>query len=493
MQANTLIKTANTSVMFSASDALSWSLCKRRAWFDFHPPELGAEEADRFAQLVMARGLEHEEEVLNAMGPYDIASDAAHTQSLMAKGVPLIYQGTLIDSDLGVICKPDFLRLDRDEYRAEDAKLSSSMNGKRAQLAQIGCYDIVLGSSLRARAIMPNDEVYELVEKDLRTATTFITEMRVVVDSDVRPSANYTASKCEACPYKATCVPEFEETGNLGLNYFVDSRALPELAARGIRTLADMAATTVEVLDGVPYLKKIERREKAILQSRSLLEKKLFRLGPTSSAKGTAIHFDVETWPFGAEGKGTVYLWGFLAPPYGPDNYEYVWADESEPGGDRKGWMDFLKAVRGYLKRYPDCTFVHYTDFELHQIRMYSKRFDMESDHTVMSLLNNSELFFDIKKAVSDSLILPLHGYGLKGICKAEELVNFQWELDESGSQWSVVRYADYLASDNGEERELIRQELLGYNRDDVRATRAQEVWLERLNDRRNQKRRIAF
>lgn len=493
MKANTLNNTGNNQELFRASDALSWSLCKRRAWFDFHPPELGAEEPDRFAQLVMARGIEHEEDVLNAMGPYEIASDAAHTQALMAKGAPLIYQGTLVESDLGVICKPDFLRLDHGEYRAEDAKLSSSMDGKKAQLAQIGSYDIVLGSSLRARAIMPNEEVYELVEKDLRTANLFLAEMRELVDSEVRPSANYTASKCESCPYKATCVPEFEARGNLGLNYFVDSRALPELALRGIRTLADMAATTVEALDGVPYLKKEVRRKNAILQSRSLLEKRLFRLGPTDSAKGTAIHFDVETWPFGAEGKGTVYLWGFLAPPYGPDNYEYVWADESEPGGDRKGWMDFLKAVRDYLTRYPDCTFVHYTDFERHQIRLYSKRFDMESDPTVMSLLDNTELFFDIKKAVSDSLVLPLYGYGLKGICKNPELVNFQWELDESGSQWSVVRYADYLAADNGEEKERIRQELLGYNRDDVRATRAQEVWLDRLNIKGTQKRRIAF
>ena len=77
--------------------------------------------------------------------------------------------------------------------------------------------------------------------------------------------------------------------------------------------------------------------------------------------------------------------------------------------------------------------------------------------------------------------MLPTYGYGLKEVCKDSNLVNFQWEVKESGIQWSVVRYLDFLqASDEGE-REEIKAEVLSYNRDDVRATRALEIWLGKI------------
>ena len=74
---------------------------------------------------------------------------------------------------------------------------------------------------------------------------------------------------------------------------------------------------------------------------------------------------------------------------------------------------------------------------------------------------------------------MPTNGYGLKEICKHKDLVNYQWELEESGSQWSVVRFHDFLQLSDGMKREAIKNEILNYNRDDVRATRALEVWLD--------------
>ena len=82
---------------------------------------------------------------------------------------------------------------------------------------------------------------------------------------------------------------------------------------------------------------------------------------------------------------------------------------------------------------------------------------------------------------VKKSLALPTYGYGLKEVCKHPELVDFQWELKESGSQWSVVRYLDFLAAEDAANRQAIKAEILAYNRDDVRATRALEVWLTHI------------
>jgi uncharacterized protein len=208
-----------------------------------------------------------------------------------------------------------------------------------------------------------------------------------------------------------------------------------------------------------------------------LLEKRVIRLAETRKAKGTSVHFDIETWPFGADGAGTVYLWGFLAPPYRVEDYEYVWSDEAD-GGDKIGWLAFLDRVESLRARIDDATLIHYTNFELTQIRRYAKRYEMEDNPTVKWLLDDPSSCFDIFVATADSLILPITGYGLKKICKNKDLVNFQWQLEESGSQWSVIRYADYLETDEGPEKEAIKKELLTYNKDDVLGTRAQEVWL---------------
>ena len=87
---------------------------------------------------------------------------------------------------------------------------------------------------------------------------------------------------------------------------------------------------------------------------------------------------------------------------------------------------------------------VHFSSYEKTQIRAYARRYGMEAHETVVWLLDEETgPLYDIQKAVTDNLVLPLSGYGLKKICKHERLVNFQWEDDEAGSQWSVVQYAN--------------------------------------------------
>ena len=125
---------------------------------------------------------------------------------------------------------------------------------------------------------------------------------------------------------------------------------------------------------------------------------------------------------------------------------------------------------------------VHFASYERDRIKAYAKRYDMEEHPTVAWLLDtDTSPLYDIQKAVTQNLVLPLSGYGLKNICKHADLVNFQWEDDESGSQWSVVQYVNFLRSENPEERQSLKDSILAYNRDDVRATQKLEEWLRSL------------
>ena len=102
----------------------------------------------------------------------------------------------------------------------------------------------------------------------------------------------------------------------------------------------------------------------------------------------------------------------------------------------------------------------------------------MQQHPTVHFLLGDNSPLFDIQKPILQSLVLPVQSYGLKDICKHPKLVNFHWQDEKSGSQWAVVQFHRFLRATNKKIRAVLKENTLSYNRDDVRATHAIEVWL---------------
>ena len=144
----------------------------------------------------------------------------------------------------------------------------------------------------------------------------------------------------------------------------------------------------------------------------------------------------------------------------------------------KTGWLGFLEQVERYRTQYPDLILAHFASHERTTIRSYAKRYGMEENETVLYLLGEDSPLFDMQKPVLESLVLPLQGYGLKDICKQPDLVNFQWEDDGSGSQWSIVQFNNFLQEPDKNAKNQLKKQILGYNRDDVIATRRLEEWL---------------
>ena len=139
-----------------------------------------------------------------------------------------------------------------------------------------------------------------------------------------------------------------------------------------------------------------------------------------------------------------------------------------------------MKNIKTNIK---DLIIAHYHHHERTMINKYAEKYGMLEHPTVAWLLDKKNgPLFDLRKPVLDNVILPLHGYGLKDICKHEKIVNFQWENEESGSQWSVVQFNEFQKEEDPVKREKLKKEILGYNRDDVRATRALEEWIREFN-----------
>ncbi len=468
------------TITIKPSDAKSWSLCARRVWFNNYPPEGMTTEIDPFDQLIIDQGLAHEQNVLNELSStHDVheAKSVEHTTQLMNDGAEVIYQAQFSIPEEGFVGYPDFLiRQDSGEYQPADAKLARSTDDKKEIRVQLGLYRRILGTSLPGLVYLGTGDVSEIGNEVNPIVNRFVTEMREVLSNPDQPLVRYSHSKCKICPYLSVCKPQFIEDDEISLLYGVERRAADGLAKNNIHTITDLAAANPDTIPDVPYLSGFEKKNKAILQAKSWMTGEIFKLNDVELPQGTWVHFDVEDNPLEPSGNKHVYLWGFLKPDYNAVAFEYAWTDTMEE--DRQGWNEFLALVEKYRSEYDDLIIAHYSQHEVTTIKQYTERYDMFDHPTVEWLLGDNTPLYDLRKPISKSLVLPLQGYGLKDICKHKGLVNFQWEDDESGSQWSIVQFAYFQAEADPAKREELKQAILGYNRDDVLATRRLEEWL---------------
>ncbi len=470
-------KLANMPVI-RPSDARAWAECVRRVWLDNAGTVELPDEEDAFVQLVIERGIEHERFVL-----VDLAANAEiveaqselHTQELMAAGIEVIYQGQLFDEKLGLVGRPDFLiRTETGEYQAADAKLAASADKKEIKV-QIGVYRRLLGNGLPGIVLLGNGDRVELGDEVDAVTDQFLQEMGVLLQTENEPSMRYAHSKCQACPYLTHCLRGFEANDDLSLLYGVQGRAADGLHAVGIGSIEALSHADPAEVPDVPFLKG-GKKDRAVLQAKSVRSGRVYQIAPLSLPTGTWIHFDIEDNPLTSAGDKHVYLWGFLEPSYGESDFRPIWTDSEDE--DHQGWLRFLQAVAGYRAKYPDLVLAHYAHHERSTIAAYASRYDMLDDPVVEYLLSDDSPLFDIQQPILQSLVLPLRGYGLKDICKHPQLVNFQWQDAESGSQWSVVQLHRFLDETDPSQRHLLKSAILSYNKDDVLATRMLELWL---------------
>ncbi len=465
-------------MLIRASDAKSWEHCVRRAWFDNNPP-MGYEsiKPNEFDQLILDLGIQHEQKVKHRLEEqYQLieAKSEEHTQDLMSQGTQVIYQGLFIKDD--IIGKPDFLiRHESGSYQAADAKLAHSDDKKEIQI-QLGIYRRLLQNNIPAIVFLGTGEIAEIGDEANKDVDKYLASMREILAQSTPPPVRYSESKCTACNYFEVCKPKFVTKGELTLLYGIESRSAPGLEAQGIANIKMLAETDPAKIIDVPYLKGPEAKQRATLQAKAYLNDEFYQLKPVQLPTGTWVHFDIEDNPLTSSGRKHVYLWGLLKPPYDKDNFEYIWTDNESQ--DRDGWEAFLAKVENYRHQFPDLLLAHFSNHERTTIKTYEERYEMQDNPTVAWLLGANSPLYDIQVPVKDCLVLPLAGYGLKYVCKHPKLVNFQWKDSDSGSQWSVVQYANYLMSATPSDREKLKRDILTYNFDDVMATRMLELWL---------------
>lgn len=284
------------------------------------------------------------------------------------------------------------------------------------------------------------------------------------------------ASLCKNSPWFAECVAEAEAARDIALVYRVDSRSLENLRELGIRTIDDVAAMDVDALPKIPYA-GVDALRKAKVQAQSLLDKDVKWLAkPSIPDAALKLYFDIEGDPL----LGMEYLFGFWVVGDTERKYAtvgnvredaetgeyflYFLAEQYEDEGAM--WRQFLAWTE--LLPHGEYVTYHYADYERSHTNILVERYGGSDSFTQFS-----KSYVDLLKTVMVSVVLPLYFYSIKDIAKSK-FVNFKWRHAKAGGAQSIFWYEDWLEKGD----RSILNDIVDYNEDDVRATKALHEWL---------------
>ncbi len=162
------------------------------------------------------------------------------------------------------------------------------------------------------------------------------------------------------------------------------------------------------------------------------------------------------------------YLHGLLVVEEGRED-RYVSFVAEQPEEEERAFGEFVAAVKEVLDRHPETPIYHYHNYERTHV---GKLFDKYPDQ-VLTADTLMDRFVDLHKVLTDSVILPIEGYGLKPVSK---WMGFGYRNTKSSAVQSMLWYRLWLDT---QDRQYLDDSII-YNEDDCRATKMIKEWLLR-------------
>jgi len=192
---------------------------------------------------------------------------------------------------------------------------------------------------------------------------------------------------------------------------------------------------------------------------------------PTVHESPNYVMFDLEGLPPQLDEIDKTYLWGMQV--FGDKPCDYV-ASTAGFGddGDQQGWEHFLEEAKRIFEGYGDIPFVHWHHYERVRLDMYIERFG-DPEGVAARVKEN---LLDLLPITQKSIALPLPSYSLKVV---EQYIGFERTQDEYGGTWAMAKYIEATEMADEQQRAEVMDEILTYNKEDLKATWAVFQWLK--------------
>lgn len=475
--------------LYTATDLLSFLSCAHRAVLDARrqegsipepPPDPILESLD-----LHGKGMAHQKAVRDALETaygevYELPSvgpvaDSEATLKLMRDGVPVIAQGTIVESPwLG---KPDFLirvegesQLGPYHYEPVEAKLSRHVRGDA--VTQLTFYALLLES---AQGVLPhhlrlalgdgNDE-----ELNTRDYQAYVREgrqrFRDWLAAEHHDSYPDPIEACPTCPWLPTCETERRQDDHLIFVGGIHRGDVPKLQTAGVSTLTQLAEWPAHhSIVGIGpdklqrYIRQaqLQRLRREDGQDRyEVLHREALEALPLPSPHD--LFFDVETNPYEPGGPLT-YLWSWVTGNK-PQALRYHYGVSHTHEAQRPALDKFLQEILSAHERHPDLHVYHYGAHDAARLLELSS--SLSTREADLNRLIDAGVFVDLAQIVRRGLLTSCESYELKDLeVFYEELVvprsgpvvdsalsilfYNQWKLGQDQALWDHVLHFSEL------------------------------------------------
>ena len=270
--------------------------------------------------------------------------------------------------------------------------------------------------------------------------------------------AHFTTSGCKQSPWFEKCRSLSEACNDLSLLNRVWREEVAELERAGVKTIDELAAASFEELSHRAPGVRRDRLERMRDQAVSIKKGKHMITGRVDFPEGKrALYFDIESDPL----RDFDYLFGMLSVDGNQSEYRAFFAES--PEGIEKMWREFV----GFVESHFDEPIYHYGSFEADVLRRFIEKYGASS--IAREALERN--LIDINLALRPAVIFPLTFYSLKDIAS---YLGFSWRADDASGANSVLWFEKWLGTGDN----ALKQKILDYNEDDVRATWKVKEWL---------------
>lgn len=463
--------------------------CERRVHHDLHTEGSSRDPIGDFVRMLWEGGLAHEHAILGRLAgetldlrEVDQADQIRETQKALLSDARFILGARLqIDDKLGM---PDVLEKCGTEWVAGDIKsgAATERNGapRREYAVQVAHYASLLqalgaGSGETAFVIARdgNPTTYHLHAPWDRSGLTIaqttadlVIQARSIRDQETSTRGAISAG-CKLCHWHSLCELELKASDDLSTIAGV---------GRAVRDAISVYAPTVEALanlDLMPLVKSGGRtaiaglglgrltrfRDRArLLRTPGSLPYALRPLGLESGH--LEIHFDIETDPLR---DNLVYLHGFLLrKPAGDgfaEHYQSIFAETADEEGDA------FAAAMQFLTSEPDARIYYYSKYERSLFRTLAEKYPTVASRSAVEHLFDpkraTDLLYDV---IMPHTEWPTPNLSIKTLARS---LGFDWrDVDASGAA-SIAWFNEYVTTGDP----AVKQRILSYNEDDVRAS----------------------
>ena len=502
----------NGQAVFSPSDLNVFFESAFASWMDrarLHAPTSLAPDAPRAEMaLLSAMGDAHERAYLEhliatnhdvwqptpaAIAARDTDADVAATLSAMRAGREILFQATLRHD--GFEGKADFLRrvdapsaLGAFHYEVLDTKLARKP--KPYFLLQLCAYAEMLEAiqGIRPREVHVVNGARDVL--GFRTDDYFffyLTLKRAFLaqqkgfDPSARPTPD---ARVEHGRWQSVADAILEEMDHPSRVAGITGHQVARLAESGIRTMKELATTSLERVRGMDASIFDRLRDQARLQIDSAgLERPLFEIliaADGNAARGLAllpppspldVFFDMEGYPL-VEG-GLEYLFGSMVVEGGARRFVDFWAHDKVE--EKRAFEAFLDWTYARFESDPSMHVYHYAPYEVTALKRLASTYGTREEE--LDELLRAEVFVDLYRVVRQGVRVGEPRYSLKNV---EHLYRGARSGDVANAGQSVVEYARWLdVRDGGDHTSsAILGAIRDYNLDDCESTLQLYDWL---------------